>query len=92
MVELDLSILYLAIAGANSMSAASIDDVFITSGACKEGSAIGESCTFTDYSQCGFTQNTTGSTLLWQTYSGGNNQLTTIPIPTDHTTGTARSW
>lgn len=70
------------------MGAASIDDVFFTSGACKEGSAIGEACTFTDYSQCGFTQNSSASSLLWQTHSGGDNQLNTIPIPTDHTTGT----
>ena len=49
---------------------------------------IGESCTFIDYAQCGFTQNTTASSLQWQTYFGGSSQVRTAPIPTDHTTGT----
>jgi hypothetical protein len=72
------------------MGDVSLDDVIFTTGACKESAAVGESCTFTDYSQCGFTQNSTLSTLLWQTYSGGDDQLRTIPIPNDHTTGTNR--
>ena len=43
----------------------SIDDVIFTPGTCKENASIGESCTFIDYSQCGFTQNNTVSTLQW---------------------------
>jgi hypothetical protein len=76
-------------AGSNAIGDVSIDDVLFTPGACKESAAIGESCTFTDFSQCGFTQNSTISTLTWQTYSGGDNQLRTLPIPFDHTTGTS---
>lgn len=83
------ALFYIAIAGSNSMGDVSIDDVLFTSGACKESSAIGESCTFIDYSQCGFTQNNSISTLQWNTYSGGDNQLRTIPISYDHTTGTS---
>jgi hypothetical protein len=79
---------YQAIAGTNSMGDVSIDDVIFTPGACKESASIGESCTFIDYSQCGFTQNSTVSTLQWQTHSGGNNQLRTAAISYDHTTGT----
>lgn len=30
------------------------------------------------------------STLQWTTYSGGNTELRTTPIPFDHTTGTSR--
>jgi hypothetical protein len=71
------------------MGDASIDDVIFTPGTCKESSSIGESCTFIDYSQCGFTQNSSVSTLKWTTYSGGSNQLRAIPISHDHTTGTS---
>jgi hypothetical protein len=72
------------------MGDASIDDVLFTSGACKESSSIGESCTFIDYSDCGFTQNSNISALQWNTYSGGDNQLLTTSISYDHTTGTSR--
>lgn len=71
------------------MGDVSIDDVFFTSGACKESAAIGDLCSFTDMTQCGFTQNTSVSSLTWKTYSGGSNQLQTIPISYDHTTGTS---
>lgn len=70
------------------MGDVSIDDVFFTAGACKESSAIGESCTFTDYSQCGFTQNSTISSLQWKTHSPSLHQLNAIPNIYDHTTGT----
>ena len=54
-----------------------------------ESAAIGESCTFTDVTQCGFTQNATESTLTWDTYPAGRQQLRTPLIPYDHTTGTS---
>jgi len=89
-ISIYLFIIFQAIAGANSIGDVSIDDIRFTPGACKESAAIGESCTFNDYSLCGFTQNSTLSTLQWQTYSGGNNQLRTTLITFDHTTGTNR--
>jgi hypothetical protein len=76
---------YKAITGTDSMGDASIDDVIFTPGACKESASIGESCTFIDYLQCGFTQNNSVSTLKWITYSGSR----AIPISYDHTTGTS---
>ncbi|UJR31098.1 hypothetical protein I4U23_018606, partial [Adineta vaga] len=84
------NIVFEALAGTNAIGGVSIDDVIFTSGICRESAAIGESCTFTDVSQCGFTQNTTSSTLQWKTYSGGDEVLRTTPIPYDHTTGTNR--
>lgn len=76
-------------AGANSVGDVSIDDVFFTPGACKESAAIGESCTFTDFAQCGFQQNSNESTLAWITYSGASLNTRVAPIPYDHTTGTS---
>jgi len=70
------------------MGDASIDDVIFIPGTCKESASIGESCTFTDYSQCGFTQNSSVSTLQWRTSSRSDNQLQAIPNIYDHTTGT----
>ncbi|CAF4336522.1 unnamed protein product, partial [Adineta steineri] len=84
------NVVFEAIADANAIGDVSIDDVKFSPGACKESAAIGESCTFTDYTQCGFTQNTTGSSLQWQTFGGGDSQLRTTAIPFDHTTGTNR--
>ncbi|CAF4697505.1 unnamed protein product, partial [Rotaria magnacalcarata] len=55
-----------------------------------ESAAIGGSCTFADFAQCGFTQNTTASSLQWKTYTGSDTQVRTTPIPFDHTTGTNR--
>lgn len=62
--------------------------MFFTAGACKESSSIGESCTFTDYAQCGFTQNSSISSLTWKTHTSTVNQLRAIPNIYDHTTGT----
>ncbi|CAF4466629.1 unnamed protein product, partial [Rotaria magnacalcarata] len=76
--------------GPNSIGDVSIDDVIFTPGACKESAAIGGSCTFADFAQCGFTQNTTASSLQWKTYTGSDTQVRTTPIPFDHTTGTNR--
>jgi len=81
--------LFVAIVGSDSMGDISIDDVYFTSGSCKDSGAIGDSCSFTDMTQCGFTQNATASSLTWRTYSGGSNQLQTTPISYDHTTGTS---
>ncbi|CAM4977745.1 unnamed protein product [Rotaria socialis] len=86
----NVNIVFEAIAGPNSIVDVSIDDVIFTSGACKESAAIGESCTFTDFAQCGFTQNATASSLQWKTYTGSDTQVRTTPIPFDHTTGTNR--
>ena len=74
----------------NSIGDASIDDIFFTPGPCQESAALGQSCTFIDFTQCGFTQNTTISSLTWKTYSGGNQLLRSAPVPYDHTTGTSR--
>ena len=79
----------IATAGANALGDISIDDVIFTSGPCVESAAIGASCTFTDFAQCGFTQNSTESTLVWITSPAGLQQTRTPLIPYDHTTGTS---
>ncbi|CAF0847412.1 unnamed protein product, partial [Rotaria sordida] len=89
-IKNNANVVFEAIAAANSFGDVSIDDVIFTPGSCKESASIGESCTFIDFSQCGFTQNTTESSLQWQTYFGGDAHLRTAIIPFDHTTGTNR--
>ena len=89
LIELTSSNSISAVAGANSVGDIAIDDVFFTAGACKECAAVGESCTFTDYAQCGFQQNPAESTLVWTTYSGSSLNTRVAPIPYDHTTGTS---
>ncbi|CAF4185562.1 unnamed protein product, partial [Rotaria sp. Silwood2] len=89
-VKNNANIVFEAMAGTNSLGDISIDDVIFTPGSCKETASIGGTCTFIDFSQCGFTQNTTVSSLQWQTYYGGESHLRTTAISFDHTTGTNR--
>ncbi len=75
------------VGGGSSSDKIGLDDIYFTSGACKDSSDVNKLCSFTSGDLCGYSVNSTWSDFIWSVYDPTKDYIVGPVSINDHTSG-----